>query len=57
MVKYKNMYLNVDGCVYRGIKDIVNIIYSFLFMDGSFLELAMRWDRFVVKFKVVRFRG
>lgn len=57
MAKHKNMYLNVDGCAYRGTKGTANIIHSSLSMDGSPLESAMRWDRLVAKPKAVRLRG
>lgn len=34
MAKHKNVYLNVDGCAYRGTKGTTNIIYTFFILPG-----------------------
>lgn len=54
MAKHKNVYLNVDGCAYRGTKGTANIIHISLSMeDGSPLESTMRWDHLIAKPKAI----
>lgn len=35
MAKHKNVYLNVDGCAYRGTKGTTDIIHSSLSMEDG----------------------
>lgn len=51
----KNVYLNVDGCAYRGPEGTTHIIHISLSMeDGSPLESGVRWDGLVAEPKAIR---
>lgn len=58
MAKHKNVYLNVDGCAYRGTKGTTDIIHSSLSMeDGHPWESTVMWDHLIAKLQVVRLQG
>lgn len=54
MAKHENVYLNVDGCAYRGTKGTANIICTSLSIENRRpLRSAMRWDHLFANPKAV----